>query len=51
VQDILTLYEYNYWANGRILAAAANAGHEQFGTPYGHSSGDLDFTMFLNEKR
>jgi uncharacterized damage-inducible protein DinB len=29
-QDILTLYQYNQWANGKILAAARNVTQEQF---------------------
>ena len=32
--DILTLYEYNYWANARVLNAAANVTPEQFVAPY-----------------
>lgn len=39
VQDMLTLYDYNYWANDRILGAAANISQEQWGAtstfPYG----------------
>jgi uncharacterized damage-inducible protein DinB len=30
VADLMTLYEYNYWANERILTAAANLTPEQF---------------------
>jgi len=33
VQDMLTLYEYNYWANDRILAAAASISQEQWSAP------------------
>lgn len=29
-QDILILYKYNHWANGKILDAAANVTEEQF---------------------
>jgi uncharacterized damage-inducible protein DinB len=25
IQDILLIYNYNYWANGRILAASCHA--------------------------
>ena len=31
--DINLLYEYNYWANGRILAAAAKVTAEQYAAP------------------
>lgn len=38
--DILTLYEYNAWANVRVLTAAAQVSPEQFTAPAGlsHSS-------------
>jgi uncharacterized damage-inducible protein DinB len=41
VEDMLILYEYNYWANGRILAAAARVSQEQFSVPSAHSLGSL----------
>ncbi len=41
MQDMLTLYEYNYWANGRILATAANVSPEQFSLPSTRSYGSL----------
>jgi uncharacterized damage-inducible protein DinB len=44
VHDILTLYEYNYWANARILAAAAQIGHEQWSAPSKHN-GSLHSTL------
>ena len=31
--DIATLFDYNYWANGRILAAAAGVTPEQYAAP------------------
>jgi uncharacterized damage-inducible protein DinB len=34
-QDLLLLYNYNFWANQRILAAAAQVSQEQF-TPSKH---------------
>src|SRR5262245_53001378 len=44
-QDIHLLYEYNYWANKRILAVSANVSHEQFDAtgffPYGGLRGTL----------
>ena len=31
--DLITLYDYNYWANRRILSAAAKLTPEQFLAP------------------
>ncbi len=49
-QDILTLYKYNQWANGRILGAAANLTAEQFlasaSYPHGGLRGTLVHTLF-----
>jgi uncharacterized damage-inducible protein DinB len=39
--DILTLFEYNYWANRRVLSAAARVEPEQFTAPAGLSHGSL----------
>ena len=39
--DVLTLYNYNYWANARILNAAANVSPEQFVAPFKLSHGSL----------
>ena len=33
IQDILTIYEYNYWANKRILAASEKVTEKQFLAP------------------
>ena len=45
IQDIHLLYEYNYWANKRILAASANITQERFlasgSFPYGGLRGTL----------
>ncbi|MBI2757613.1 MAG: hypothetical protein HYX49_02950 [Chloroflexi bacterium] len=30
IQDILLIYEYNYWANQRVLAQCKNVTLEQF---------------------
>ena len=37
IQDILTIYEYNYWANRRILGASAKVTQEQFDALTGRS--------------
>ena len=39
--DILTLYNYNYWANARVLDAAANVTADQFTAPFNVSHGSL----------
>jgi uncharacterized damage-inducible protein DinB len=44
-QDILMLYDYNYWVTRRVLAAAAQVSHEQFISPTGHSFGSLRGTL------
>jgi uncharacterized damage-inducible protein DinB len=50
IQDILTLYKYNQWANGLILNAAANVTPEQFLAdatfPHGGLRGTLTHTLF-----
>ncbi|MDQ2997784.1 MAG: DinB family protein [Chloroflexota bacterium] len=45
VHDMLTIYEYNYWAKGRILAAAANISPEQWNAPSSFLYGSLDHTL------
>src|SRR5688572_8312029 len=35
IQDILIMYDYNYWATQKILAAAAKVSPEQLAAPYG----------------
>ncbi len=45
VHDIQTLYDYNYWANQRILAAALQVDQEQFAAPAAHSYGSLRGTL------
>jgi uncharacterized damage-inducible protein DinB len=49
-QDILTLYQYNQWANAKILGAAANVTTEQFlagaSYPHGGLRGTLTHTLF-----
>ena len=43
--EILTLYQYNTWANARILNAASNVTPEQFLAPAPFSHGDLRGTL------
>jgi len=49
-QDILLLYQYNEWANARILNAAANATQVQYlapgSFPHGGLRGTLVHTLF-----
>ena len=42
---IQTLYDYNYWANGRILQAAEGLNQEQFVAPASVSHGGLRGTL------
>ncbi len=39
--DILTLYDYNYWATARVMNAAAKLTTKQFTTPAGLSHGSV----------
>jgi hypothetical protein len=43
--DLITLYDYNYWANARILDAAAQVPHEQYCAPANLSHGSLRATL------
>jgi uncharacterized damage-inducible protein DinB len=43
--DILTLFNYNDWANGRIAAAAEQVSDEQFLSPANISHGSLRDTL------
>ena len=45
IQDINLLYDYNYWANGKIMAAAAHVSPEQYTAPAAHSFGSLRGTL------
>ena len=45
VHDILTIYNYNYWATQRILATGIHVSPEQFSAPTGHSFGSLRGTL------
>lgn len=45
IQDILTLYEYNYWANKRILVSSAKVSHGQFEAPAAFPYGGLRGTL------
>ncbi len=44
-QDILLIYDYNYWANRRILTACARISPEQYAAPTSHSYGSLRGTL------
>lgn len=46
VKDILFLYEYNYWANKRILDASTRVSQEQFDAPASFPYGGLHGTLF-----
>lgn len=43
--EILKLYDYNYWANRRVMAGAAHASPEQFLAPTAQSFGSLRGTL------
>lgn len=45
LREIRTGYNYNDWANRRILAAAARLSPEQYAAPTTHSSGSLRGTL------
>ena len=45
IKDILLIYEYNYWANKKILAASAKVSQEQFDTPAAFPFGGLHGTL------
>jgi uncharacterized damage-inducible protein DinB len=45
ISDILLLYDYNHWANQRILDTAVQVSQEQFVAPTGHSFGSLRGTL------
>jgi len=44
-QDILTFYQYNQWANARILNAASNVTQEQYLAPASFPHGGLRGTL------
>ena len=46
IEDIQFIYDYNYWANGKILDAAAKVPDEQFFAPASFSYGSLHGTLF-----
>ncbi len=43
--DLLMLYDYNYWANARVLNAASRVSAEQFAAPNRLSHGSLRGTL------
>jgi uncharacterized damage-inducible protein DinB len=46
IQDILTIYNYNYWANKIILDTSAKVAREQFDAPASFPFGSLRGTLF-----
>ena len=46
LQDILTIYDYNYWANKRILTASEKVTEKQFLAPASFPYGSLRGTLF-----
>jgi len=45
IQDIHLLYEYNYWANKKLIAASAKIAQEQFTAPASFPYGGLRGTL------
>jgi len=45
IRDILTFYDYNYWAIRQILAASGRVSPEEFLVPTAHSFGSLRGTL------
>lgn len=45
IRDIHLLYNYNYWANKKIIAASAGVTHEQFIAPANFPYGGLRGTL------
>lgn len=45
IRDMLTIYDYNYWATRRILVASVHVSTEQFLSPTAHSFGSLRGTL------
>jgi uncharacterized damage-inducible protein DinB len=43
--DLAFLYDYNYWANARVISAAARVSPEQYAAPAGLSHGSLRGTL------
>jgi uncharacterized damage-inducible protein DinB len=44
-EDIRILYDYNYWANARVVNAASQVDGERLGAPAGLSHGSLRGTL------
>lgn len=45
ISELQTLYDYNYWASRRILAASARLSPEQFAAPAAYDLGSLRGTL------
>jgi uncharacterized damage-inducible protein DinB len=46
IQDIRTLFDYNVWANKRILAAAAGISQQEYTAPAAYGYGSLRGVLF-----
>ena len=46
IQDIHSLYDFNYWANHRILNIVETLSHEQFSKDLSSSHGGIHGTLF-----
>jgi uncharacterized damage-inducible protein DinB len=45
IQDLQTLYDYSYWANGRLFAVISQLSTEEFSRPLGGSYGSIRNTL------
>ncbi len=45
VTDIRQLYDYNYWATGRLLGVVSSLSHDQFAKDLGSSHGGIQGTL------
>jgi uncharacterized damage-inducible protein DinB len=45
LQEIMTLFDYNYWTNKKLLAKSSELTQEQFESPSTHSFGSLRGTL------
>ncbi len=45
LQDVMLIYDYNYWATERLLAAAVNVSQEEYTAPTAFPRGSLRGTL------